>query len=511
MAKNNSIIISTLITLAIIGSGLIGYYFFADSFTKKIESLSVKYYHYSLKKDVVAKDVSSLPDATAVPVLMYHGVVLKKDSANTTLKNFRKQMEALKKEGFETISVEEFDLFRQGKFVLPKKPIIITFDDGRKDSFYTTDDIFAKLGFKATLFLASGPMLDGNHFYLTEEELQKINESGRWEIQAHGRYSHNRINLDINKNLEGEDQTFLSSKIFIKEENRFETDEEFKSRAEQDYIGGNSDVRNIIGEEPQYFAVPMNDYGISENTNFPESLNINKSFVKKYYKIAFVQSNVYENVTTVLASPYNMAFEDPYKTRRLEVQNMSAEDLIRILNEYAPGPANYKLTSENFTQILEEKTSGELSLSENSQVVINAPIVGSNGLFSIGQPFWRNYSVSLDIQKTPSRSVAVLLNYVDWSNYIVCGYTDNSYFLREIVNGVTTDISPDLESKEIAVLEPENIEASSDFGTVSCGSKTNQVFKDVKTTSISGGSGVLTWDDKIQANIEIKNFEVTQK
>ena len=157
MAKNNSIIISTLITLAIIGSGLIGYYFFADSFTKKIESLSVKYYHYSLKKDVVAKDVSSLPDATAVPVLMYHGVVLKKDSANTTLKNFRKQMEALKKEGFETISVEEFDLFRQGKFVLPKKPIIITFDDGRKDSFYTTDDIFAKLGFKATLLPVPWP------------------------------------------------------------------------------------------------------------------------------------------------------------------------------------------------------------------------------------------------------------------------------------------------------------------------------------------------------------------
>ena len=56
----------------------------------------------------------------------------------------------------------------------------------------------------------------------------------------------------------------------------------------------------------------------------------------------------------------------------------------------------------------------------------------------------------------------------------------------------------------------ENIQASSDFGTVSCGSKTHQVFKDVKTNSISGGSGVLTWDDKIQAIIEIKNFEVTQ-
>ncbi len=510
MDKNNSTIISTLITLVVIGSGAAMYYLFADSFAKKIESLSVKYYHYSLKKDVIAKDVSSLPDATAVPVLMYHGVVVKKDSANTTLKNFRKQMEALKKEGFETISVGEFDLWRQGEFTLPKKPIIITFDDGRKDSYYTTDDIFAKLGFKATLFLASGPMLDGNHFYLTEEELQKINESGRWEIQAHGRYSHNRINLEINKSQEGEDQTFLSSKIFLKEEDRLETDQEFNIRAENDYIQGNEDVKKIIGVEPKYFAVPMNDYGISENTNFPESLKINNSLVKKYYKIAFVQSNVYENVTTVLASPYNMAFENPYKTRRLEVQNMSAEDLIRILDEYAPSPANFKLTSENFIQIFKEKTSGNLTLSEDLQVVIDAPIVGSNGLFSLGQPFWKNYSVSLDIEKTPSRSVAVLLNYVDWNNYIVCGYTDSSYFLREIIDGVTTDITPDLDSKKIAVLEPENIQASSDFGIVTCGSKTNQVFKDIKTTSISGGAGVLTWDDKIQSKLEIKNFEVTQ-
>ena len=44
MAKNNSLIISTLITLEIIASGLVGYYFFADTFAKKIESLSVKYY-----------------------------------------------------------------------------------------------------------------------------------------------------------------------------------------------------------------------------------------------------------------------------------------------------------------------------------------------------------------------------------------------------------------------------------------------------------------------------------
>lgn len=508
MKNNNSKILPLLITFIVLASGGAAYFAFAKPFTEKITSHSVKYVNYKMKEVIIPKDVSMLPNATSVPVIMYHGVVIKKDSSNTTLENFREQMEALKREGYETISVKEFDLFKQGKFTLPKKPIIITFDDGRKDSYYTTDDILSKLGFKATIFLASGPMIDGNLFYLTKDELQTLNQSGRWEMQAHGRYSHKRINTEIKKKNE-EDQTFLSSKMFLVAENRFETEDEFKVRVENDYIVGNADVKAITGTNPEYIAIPLNDYGISENTNFPEAFDINTNFVKKYYKIAFVQSNVNDDVTKVLSSPFNMSFEDPFKTRRLEIKNMSAEEMIKILNETTPGPANFTLTSENFKNIAPQKISGKLDL-VNNLVSILSPIAGGNGLFSIGEPFWKNYSVSLDLENISARSVAILLNYIDWNNYVVCGYTDNSYFLREVIDGQTINLESSVLPEAGTISNPNNILGSSNNGLISCGSKDGVVFKNIKSKSISGGSGVLIWDDQKQASAQIKSFVVSQ-
>ena len=153
-----------------------------------------EYYEYGPDTKVKIKiDTSNMPSANAVPILMYHGVTNKLDDENTQIDNFIKQMEMIKSQGYQTISVAELDSFFQGKFTLPPKPIIITFDDGRKDSYYPTDEILKKLEFKATIFLATGKQAKNDKFYLNWEDLAKMKDSGRWEIEAHGRNSHDKI------------------------------------------------------------------------------------------------------------------------------------------------------------------------------------------------------------------------------------------------------------------------------------------------------------------------------
>ena len=52
-------------------------------------------------------------NTTSVPVLLYHGVNDNWDDANILLNDFRNQMFALKKDGWQTVSIENFYAFMQ--------------------------------------------------------------------------------------------------------------------------------------------------------------------------------------------------------------------------------------------------------------------------------------------------------------------------------------------------------------------------------------------------------------
>lgn len=491
------------VTLVLLAPPFVFYGFFSKKFLNLVSVKNDKFFVYNPKSEIKVKDLTDFKSAQAVPILLYHGIVKKEDAANTTLNNFINQMEALKKEGYETISLEQFYLFKKGKFNLPKRPIIITFDDGRKDSFYPTDTILKKLGFNAVLFVATGPMIDGNNFYLTKDEIKYVYDTGRWEIQAHGRYSHNHINSEL-----GFDQRFLSSKKFLQDKQRYETDLEFIERIEADYLNGNKDLEEITSQTPKYLAVPMNDYGLSQESNYRDSFWINEEIIKKYYRLAFVQANNSDNVIEVVSSPFNMSFEDPFRIRRLEVKNMKADDLIRILEEHYPKLPSFVLDDKSFEKIIIQRISGKLFKTENGVFSLNASNKGANSYFTVGQPFWRDYKVSSLIDNNLRyRSVGIITNYIDWNNFVVCGFTDNSVFLREVSNGVLNNIvSPKLLDYKIKDLS--KLEVINNSGLLSCSLNDVQVFSDIKSFNRFGGAGVLIWDDKNPASVIIKDFQI---
>ncbi len=486
---------------------------FAYPYAKKVlgalHHYSIEYYVYKPKQPVVSKvDTSTMPPAIAVPMLMYHGVIYEKDEANTTLKNFIKHMEMLKEHGFETITVAEYDLFREGKFTLPPRPIIITFDDGRKDSYYTTDDVFKKLGFEATMFVATGEALEGNSFYLTWDELKTVRDSGRWEIEAHGRNSHDVIPLTEKVRNDADTGRYLNSKMYLAEENRIETTEEFEKRIEEEYINGINDLKNYLGINPQYYAIPLNDYGQQEVTNYAEAIDFNQEVIKRNFKLAFIEANDPSHVTTLRFPVYNFKDEDPYKIKRIEAKNIAPEDLRDMLLDGAPGSPQLSLQGDSFTQFISEKNISEALTTVNKNgLTVTSLHADNSGKIVFGKPYWDNYTVTATMQQLRGKSVALLFYYKDANNYLSLGISGNDYFLRSTVNGNNTDLrlpyaASYVPSKSIqfkAVIKNNRVHTYIDG---------HPLFLNVSLKEEGGMAGIKVWDQFGIAEALITSFEI---
>lgn len=91
----------------------------------------------------------------SIPVVMYHHVLSKESFISSGISNFEKQMKLLYDENWKTITSEEFYLFKKKRLKLPKKSVLITFDDGWRDNYVYAYPILKKYNLKATLFIVT--------------------------------------------------------------------------------------------------------------------------------------------------------------------------------------------------------------------------------------------------------------------------------------------------------------------------------------------------------------------
>lgn len=91
----------------------------------------------------------------SVPVLMYHHVLSNDGFIASSVENFEKQMKFLHDNGWKTLTSEEFYQYKKKQLKLPKKSLLITFDDGWRDNFVFAYPILKKYGLKATLFVVT--------------------------------------------------------------------------------------------------------------------------------------------------------------------------------------------------------------------------------------------------------------------------------------------------------------------------------------------------------------------
>ena len=121
-------------------------------------------------------------------------------SGQTYLADFVRQMEYLSEQGFTSVTASQLQAWLYGTGTLPKKPIVIDFDDHSMISYKNAFPVMRDHGRVATMFVISGaadgdPWLDGNPLADTEvwsiprmrwRELEALVEAG-WDIAAHTR------------------------------------------------------------------------------------------------------------------------------------------------------------------------------------------------------------------------------------------------------------------------------------------------------------------------------------
>ncbi len=140
-----------------------------------------------------AKTETAEPTDFAIPVLCYHQNFDAPPGAfagyNVPPKAFEQQLAYLKTNGYASISLAEFQRALTGdRRGLPKKPVLLTFDDGLLSNYTIVRPLLERYGFRAVLFLYPVVLRGTSEHYMNEDQVRELLRSGLVELGAHGVY-----------------------------------------------------------------------------------------------------------------------------------------------------------------------------------------------------------------------------------------------------------------------------------------------------------------------------------
>ncbi len=258
------------------------------------------------------------------PILLYHGLSISDRENTMSVKNFRDQLLTLKQEGYQSITVAQLLGFLEGKTVLPSKPIFITFDDSRTDSYLYADPVLMETGFQATMFVPTGYDSMLRPFAAGWPTVKKMFETGRWDLQCHAAQAH----LYIPTNAAGHMGHFLTNKKWLVDAARLETNEEYAARINGDFRTCIEDLTHEVpGTKVLAFAFPYGDQGHKSINNAQDGYKTNQSLVKKNFRLAFNADD-----SCPIASD-----SDKFTLPRFDVpRTFTGKDLIRQLKASDP-------------------------------------------------------------------------------------------------------------------------------------------------------------------------------
>ena len=121
-----------------------------------------------------------------VPVLVYHGIGPQaRGRLAVAVKSFEEQLRYLKAQGYRVVSLRQLYGFISLKQQLPRRAVVLSFDDGYKSFLQYAYPILKELGFAATLFIYTDYVGAGRNA-LTWDELRFLAGEG-FDIQAHSK------------------------------------------------------------------------------------------------------------------------------------------------------------------------------------------------------------------------------------------------------------------------------------------------------------------------------------
>lgn len=158
-------------------------------------------YGFSEESYYLAAAKAAKPDQVQLPVIMYHGLLKDPKMHNNYVISpdlFEQDLKYLKKQGYTTILMSDLIDFVENGTPLPKKPVLLTFDDGYYNNYLYAFPLLKKHNMKAVISIIGKQTeeyskANGNHpnySHITWKQIQEMSASGLVEIQNHSYDSH---------------------------------------------------------------------------------------------------------------------------------------------------------------------------------------------------------------------------------------------------------------------------------------------------------------------------------
>jgi peptidoglycan/xylan/chitin deacetylase (PgdA/CDA1 family) len=240
-------------------------------------------------------------NAQYMNVLCYHQFVNgnafgKKDTYKISLPEFEKQLEFLRDNGYNVISMDDFLQFLDGKKKLPEKAVMITIDDGYESIYTGAYPLLLKYKYPATIFVYYKfirPDERSHESALTVAQILEMKKSGLISVGSHS-YTHDGP---------------LTSRHKIK------TDADYLAFLKREIITAKSSIEKMLGIQLETMAYPFGAYSTESN-----------EFVKKAgFKAGF----------SVVPS-YNTAATDRFSLRRTIIYNSTNVARLKKILEKKP-------------------------------------------------------------------------------------------------------------------------------------------------------------------------------
>lgn len=402
--------------------------------------------------------------AESIPVLVYHGILKESDGTNLDLSTFIDQMTTLKNAGYETVSLNDFYQFLHEGKDLPQKSFLLTFDDGRKDSYYPADPILRALNYTAVMFaIGKFSLLDSSSYYLTRNEISRMEKSGRWEIESH---------TNSHRDLATLPQDELESEI----------------------SGSKETLEMITGRSITAFAFPFGEFG--QESSYAAQQFI-MDIAQRVYLMGFFQFFTPIRFTQNYSDP---SPDGHYLVKRINVlATWSGKDLLSVLQkgEVKTLPFEAQLTPDDgwINTLWGEMAfkDGRLSVQANETGTGSAIILD-------GSRKWRDYRFDADLLWHGGSNLYLWARYKNDENYIACNFGNSLAHIEETVGGVTSVIQGNnVRNKEF--IEQNNFTASIHVNgrNVECLLNGEVLVRTefLDEQLLEGGVGVKVWDSEI--------------
>ncbi len=220
--------------------------------------------------------------------LCYHNVKDEWDDDPMTVETDRliNQLAWLREHHYHPVSLQAVLDAQKGLKPLPEKAVLLTFDDGYRNFYHRIYPILKQFNYPAVFALVTrwmetpsdqmvqyGNELKPRSDFLTWDQVREMMDSGLIEIASHSHDLHHGVLA----NIQGNTQPAAASRQYFPDLQRYETDDEYRHRVQQDLQKSSDILLNRTGKRPRVIVWPYGDFS-QEAINLAKEAGMNISF-----------------------------------------------------------------------------------------------------------------------------------------------------------------------------------------------------------------------------------------